>query len=35
MAEIVWAPSALNDIKEMHEYISKDAIKHADIFIKK
>ena len=33
MAEIIWTRSALNDLKETHEYIAKDSLFYADRFI--
>ena len=33
MAKIVWAPSALNDIDSISEYISRDSVHHASLFV--
>jgi addiction module RelE/StbE family toxin len=30
MAELIWAPSALNDIKNIAAYVSKDSIQAAE-----
>lgn len=33
MAKIIWSPSALNDIDAIAEYISRDSVYHASLFI--
>lgn len=35
MAQIIWSPSALEDIKRFHQYISTDSINQANLFIDK
>ncbi len=32
MAKIIWAPSALNDIDAIAEFISRDSVDHASLF---
>jgi len=33
MAKIIWAPSALDNIDSIAEYISRDSVHHASLFI--
>lgn len=33
MAEVIWAPSALNDVHLIHEFISRDSEARALLFI--
>ncbi|MBN1600117.1 MAG: type II toxin-antitoxin system RelE/ParE family toxin [Chitinispirillaceae bacterium] len=33
MAKIIWAPSALDDIDAIAEFISRDSIDHAALFV--
>ena len=33
MAEVVWAPSALDDIEAIAEYIARDSADHAALFV--
>ena len=33
MAKIIWSPAALDDIKNIFEYIAKDSTDRANIFI--
>jgi toxin ParE1/3/4 len=33
MAEIIWTLSALKDLKEIHQYISKDSVFYANRYI--
>ena len=35
MAKIIWSPSSLNDLKQIHEYISNDSPNQANKFINK
>ena len=35
MAKIIWSPSALEDIKLIHEYIARDSVNQANLFIDK
>jgi len=35
MAKIVWSELALNDIKSIHDYIAKDSVDRADLFIER
>ena len=35
MAKIIWSPSALEDIKLIHEYIARDSVDQANLFIDK
>ena len=33
MAKVIWSPSSLDDIDSIAEYISKDSVYHASLFI--
>ena len=33
MAKIIWSPESLDDIRLIHEYISRDSIYQANLFI--
>jgi plasmid stabilization system protein ParE len=33
MAKIIWAPSALDDIDAIAEFISRDSADHASLFV--
>jgi plasmid stabilization system protein ParE len=33
MAEVIWSPSALDDIDAIAEFIARDSIYHASLFI--
>ena len=33
MAKVIWAPSALNDIDSIAEFISRDSVYHASLFV--
>jgi plasmid stabilization system protein ParE len=33
MGEVIWAPSALDDIESVAEYIARDSVDHAALFI--
>ena len=33
MAEVIWAPSALDDIDSIAEYIARDSIHRASLFV--
>lgn len=33
MAEVIWAPSALSDIESIAEYIAKDSVEMASLFV--
>lgn len=33
MAEVVWAPSALDDIDAIAAYIARDSVHHASLFV--
>ncbi|NLD93420.1 MAG: type II toxin-antitoxin system RelE/ParE family toxin [Fibrobacter sp.] len=33
MAEIIWSPASLDDIDSIAEYIAKDSVYHASLFI--
>ena len=33
MAKIIWAPSALNDIEKISEYIERDSVDQAALFV--
>jgi len=33
MAKVIWSPSAIEDIKLIHEYISRDSVNQANNFI--
>lgn len=33
MAKVIWSPSALDDIDAIAEYISRDSVFHASLFI--
>lgn len=35
MAKVIWAPSALNDIEAIAEYISRDSPDHAALFVRR
>ena len=35
MAEVIWAPSALNDIDSIAEYIARDSSHRASLFIRR
>ncbi len=35
MAEVIWAPSALRDIEAIAEYIARDSIHQASLFVKR
>lgn len=35
MAKIVWSELALNDIKQIHDYISRDSVDRAALFIER
>jgi toxin ParE1/3/4 len=35
MVRIVWTEISINDLKEIHDYISKDSIRYASITINK
>ena len=35
MAKVIWSPSALEDIKLIHEYLARDSINQANLFIDK
>jgi plasmid stabilization system protein ParE len=32
MNKIIWAPSALNDLRKIHEYIARDSLSYANKF---
>jgi plasmid stabilization system protein ParE len=33
MAKVIWSPGSLDDIDSIAEYISKDSVYHASLFI--
>jgi plasmid stabilization system protein ParE len=33
MAKVIWAPSALDDIESIAEYIAKDSVEMASLFV--
>jgi toxin ParE1/3/4 len=33
MAEVIWAPSALDDVESIAEYIAKDSVEMASLFV--
>ncbi len=35
MAEVIWAPSALDDINSIAEYVARDSIHRASLFVKR
>ena len=35
MVKIVWTEIALEDLRDVHEYISKDSVRYADRFVEK
>jgi plasmid stabilization system protein ParE len=35
MAKVIWSELALNDIKGIHDYIAKDSIDRAALFIER
>ena len=35
MAQVIWSPSALQDIDSIAEYISRDSVSHSALFIER
>lgn len=35
MAKVIWSPSSLNDLKLISDYISRDSINRANLFLKR
>jgi len=35
MAEVIWAPSALDDIEAITEYIARDSVDQASLFVRR
>ena len=33
MAKVIWAPSALGDVESIAEYIAKDSVEMASLFV--
>jgi len=33
MAQVIWAPSALDDVESIAEYIAKDSVEMASLFV--
>ncbi len=35
MGKVIWSPAALEDIKDIHDYIAKDSVDRAALFIER
>lgn len=35
MAEVIWSPSALQDVEDIAEFISRDSSEHAALFVER